>query len=267
MENKSFEEVIGSADAPFVNRLAAENTLVERQYAITHPSLPNYLALLGGDTFGITSDCTTCFVDAPNLVDALEAGGRTWTAYMEDLPSPCFLGDSAGGLLPGLLGRGGYALKHDPFLYFQDIRANPARCSHVVPLTQLDAALAAGRVPDFVWITPNLEHDTHDGPLSDGDSWLASLVPRIMASPAWRPGAWLIVTWDEGTTNAGCCGLAAGGHIATVIVRADGPTGVRVDQPTTHYTTLRTIEDVLNVAHVGKSAAPGVVSFAGLIGG
>src|SRR5579859_5328678 len=152
MENKEYGQLVGSNDAPFINQLAAQYTVVDHAYAITHPSLPNYLALLGGDTFGITADCTTCFVQGPNLVDSLEARGRSWKAYMEDMPSPCFTGTSAGG----------YALKHNPFLYFQNIRNNPGRCERIVPLSQLDQDFASGSVPDFVWISPNLIHAMHD---------------------------------------------------------------------------------------------------------
>jgi hypothetical protein len=258
MENKEYGQVIGSPAAPYLNRLAAENTLVEQSYAITHPSLPNYLALLAGNTFGVTSDCTDCFVDQPNLVDALEARGRSWRAYIEDLPAPCSLAAGTNGLAG--LGGEGYVLKHNPFFYFQDIRANPARCNRVVPLSQLDADLAGSHAPDFMWITPNLQHDTHDAPVADGDRWLADFLPRLFASPAWRTGALLIITWDEGTTDAGCCGgLAAGGHVPTVLVRAGGPHGVRVRDPTTHYSVLRTVEDLLHVDRLGVSASSGVL--------
>jgi hypothetical protein len=248
MENKEYDQVIGSSEAPFINALAQQYTLVSHAYAMTHPSLPNYLALLGGDTFGVTSDCTTCFLQMPNLVDSLEARGRSWKAYMEDLPSPCFVGDAAGE----------YALRHDPFLYFDDIRNTPARCQHVVPLTELGQDLDAESVPDFAWISPNLVHDMHDGSVETGDTWLAGFVPRLLASSAWKRGGTLILTWDEGTTDAGCCGVSGGGHIATIVVQPNGTAGARLDQPASHYSTLRTIEDLLQVDRVGQSAGDDV---------
>ena len=62
-------------------------------YAITHPSLPNYLALTGGSTFGIDSDCTDCRVpSATSLADQLSAAHLSWKAYMEDLPHACYRG-------------------------------------------------------------------------------------------------------------------------------------------------------------------------------
>lgn len=255
-ENKEYSEVVGHADAPYLNSLARRYTLADQYYAIDHPSLPNYLALLGGDTFGVTSDCTGCFVDRPNLVDQLEAAGRTWKSYQENLPAPCFLGAQAavaGGALGSLVMA--YALKHNPFLYFRDIRDNPERCRRVVPLSQLQADLDQQRVPNFVWITPNLQHSMHDASLATGDAWLAAFLPHILESEAWRQGGLLLITWDEGTSDAGCCGGARGGRVATLIVSPDAPPGTRLSTPASHYSTLRTIEELWHLPYLGRSVA------------
>lgn len=184
MENSEYTEIIGNKDFPYLNGLAAQYTVADSYYAISHPSLPNYLALLAGHTFGITTDCTSdCFRDDRNLVDALEAKEKTWRSYQEDLPSACFDGDAAGD----------YALKHNPFLYFEDIRNDPQRCDQVVPFTEFVPDLEVDRVPDFVWITPNLQHDMHDGSKEQGDRWLAQVVPEIFASAAWQEGAILFI--------------------------------------------------------------------------
>ena len=127
IENAEYPEVIGSPSAPYINSLAGRYGLATQSYAVTHPSLPNYLALTSGSTHGIDSDCTSCSVSAPNIVDQLEAAGLTWKAYMEDLPHPCFLGASAGG----------YAKKHDPFAYYVDIASDRARCERIVPFSAL----------------------------------------------------------------------------------------------------------------------------------
>ncbi len=248
MENKEYGQIIGNPDAPYLNELAARYALATRSYAVTHPSLPNYLALLGGDTFGVTSDCTSCLVDQTNLVDQLEARRKTWRAYMEGLPQPCFLGPSAGD----------YALKHDPFLYFRDIRDNPARCDQVVPLTRFAADLAAGTLPDFAWVTPNLQHDMHDGSVVDGDRWLAAVVPAILTSTAWRQDGLLLITWDEGNSDAGCCDLAAGGHVPTLVIATNGTPGARLATPVSHYSVLRTIEDAWGLDHLSHSGDPSV---------
>src|ERR1700736_4451544 len=127
MENHEYGAVIGSAEAPYINSLAATYGLATNYYGASHPSLPNYLALTAGSTFGIASDCTTCYVNATNIADQVESSGRSWKAYIEDMPTPCFTGASSGN----------YAMKHNPFMYYNDIRNNPGRCgTHVVPFTQ-----------------------------------------------------------------------------------------------------------------------------------
>ena len=112
-------------------------------YAIRHPSLPNYLALTGGSTFGIDSDCTDCSVPGSGIAGQLTAPGLTWKGYMEDLPHPCFTGAGAGN----------YAKKHDPFVYYRAIVRDPHACRNVVPLRQLASDERAGHLP-----TLSLDH-------------------------------------------------------------------------------------------------------------
>ncbi len=253
MENKEYSDIIGSREAPYINSLARDYGLAERSYAITHPSLPNYLALLSGSTQGITTDCEDCSIDAPNLVDQLEAHRRTWRSYQEDLPSPCFNGPGSVGLLDRLRGLA-YVRRHNPFAYFESIQGNPLRCRNIVPMTGFSNDLKSSFVPDFVWITPNLRHDMHDGSIAEGDSWLQSTVPDILASSAWKDGGVLIVTWDEGRTNVGCCGNAAGGHIPTIVAASSGKRGFASPVPITHYSVLRTIEEAWGLGLLGHAA-------------
>src|SRR3989475_8912185 len=193
MENHEYSSVIGRPDAPYVNNLVATYGLATNYFAASHPSLPNYLALTAGSTFGIASDCTTCFVNATNIADQVESSGRSWKAYMEDMPTPCYMGASAGN----------YAMKHNPFMYYTDIRNNAARCAaHVVPFTQFGVDMSAGQLPNFVWITPNMCNDTHDCSVSTGDAWLGTVVPRIIGSAAFRNGGGLFLTLGEGARQA-----------------------------------------------------------------
>ena len=157
MENKEYSDVLGNAAAPYLNGLARRYGVATQSFAISHPSLPNYLALTSGSTHGITSDCTSCSVRAPNIVDQLTNAGISWKAYLEGYPAPCFTGASAGD----------YAKRHNPFIYYNDIAGNPARCSHLVGFGALTADLRAGRLPTFAWITPNLCDDTHDCGVAD----------------------------------------------------------------------------------------------------
>jgi hypothetical protein len=241
MENEESPSIIGNGSAPYINGLAKSSGLATQYYSITHPSLPNYLALTAGSTFGISSDCTTCWVSATNLADQVEASGRSWKAYLEDMPSACFVGDA----YP-------YMQKHNPWIYFNDIRTNAVRCNaRVVPFSQLGSDLAGGSVPNYVWITPNMCNDMHDCSIATGDSWLSQHVPAILNSTAFRNGGVLFITWDEGSTNAGCCTNAAGGQVATLVISPLARTGFQSGVPETHYSLLRTIEDSWNLPRLG----------------
>src|SRR5689334_3990280 len=195
MENHAYGEIIGSSAAPYVNSLLPSAALATSYTAVAHPSLPNYLALSGGSTFGITSDCTTCWISATNIADNLESSGSTWKAYMESMPSACYVGDA----YP-------YAQKHNPFVYYNDIRGNSTRCrAHDVPYSQLATDLAStSTTPNYAFITPNMCNDMHDCAVATGDSWLKSQVPVILGSPAFKTQhSLLAITWDEDDSSAG----------------------------------------------------------------
>jgi hypothetical protein len=244
MENEESGSIIGNPAASYINSLASTYGLASNYYAVSHPSLPNYLALTAGSTFGIASDCTTCYVGATNIADQVEASGRSWKAYMEDMPSACFTGGWSGG----------YAMKHDPFMYFDDIRTNMGRCAaHVVPFTQFWGDMASGRVPNYVFITPNMCNDMHDCSVATGDGWLRGVVPAIMNSAAFRNGGALFITWDEGSSAAGCCGDAAGGRVATLVISPMAIGGYRSGAAETHFSLLRTIEDAWHLGHLGAA--------------
>jgi phosphatidylinositol-3-phosphatase len=245
MENEAYDKVLGNPDVPYINNLAQQYAVADNYYGITHPSLPNYIAATSGDTQGITSDCTNCFVDAPNIVDQLEAAGKSWKGYMESMPSPCFVGDS----------KPLYRQKHNPFIYFDDIRNNPARCEKIVPFTQFDADLQAGAVPDYAWITPNMCNDIHDCSLATGDAWLQTWVAKILASPAWQQNGALFLTFDESDHSDGssCCTYAMGGHVLTLVISPLAKPAYRSQVAYDHYSLLRTIEQAWGMPLLGKA--------------
>lgn len=317
MENHATNEIIGNtSDAPYLNQLAGQYGVAMRYFGVTHPSLPNYLAATSGDFQGIWDDCkaaasTTCapqefgpdasytnkmelltpdeiasathkphMFDDQNVVDQLEAHHMTWKAYMQSIPSVGFTGEYApvdtvqGQQVPRKL----YAVKHNPFFYFSDIRNNPARMQLVVPFTQFAQDITSSNVPNFVWISPDQCNDMHGlapanamapsvnipdcaSPASGldhkvialGDKFISTVVPMIMHSPAWQEGSALVIVWDEDdyAGMAGCCksptgvgGIILGGANAPAIIITSKGSHHMVVSGTSynHYSLLGTIE-------------------------
>jgi hypothetical protein len=224
MENRAYPEAMAQ---PYTARLAARYAVATDYHAVSHPSLPNYLALTAGSTFGITDDGYHA-LPAGGIGSQLTARGIPWRAYMEGMTRGC--GDSP---YP-------YAVKHNPFAYYS------GGCpSNVVPLTALDADLASG-TQGFSWITPDMCHDGHDCSSRQADDFLAGLVPRILASPAWQHGGLLLIVWDEDDGSSG--------NRVPAIVVGDGLTRHETGQRHDHYSLLATVEDRLGVPRLGQAA-------------
>jgi hypothetical protein len=235
LENRELGEVIGNPEAPFINRLARRGSLAERYFGVTHPSLPNYLALLGGSTFGVKEDCVDCSFGGPNLGQQLSARGISWRAYMEGMPEPCFQGSEAGP----------YVKRHNPFLYFRSISERPGRCARVVPISRLGADLLRSSLPAFAWIQPGLCHGGHDCDLRTVDDYVRGLLPPLERRLA--PNGFLVLTFDEGTSDRGCCGSPGGGRVATILVGPRVRSGARLRQTFDQYSLLATIEDAFGL--------------------
>ena len=262
---------------------------------ITVPPYHQVLAPQGGCVFPAS---------IPTLGNQLSAAKRSWTAYLEDMgnnPSRDRTVATAHGPACGHPGTWGidhtqsatttdqYAAKHQGFMYFRSVTADAAYCAaHVLSLRPLLSDLAAAqKTPAFSWISPNLCDDGHDAPCVTGqpgglrqiDTFLAHWVPLIMASPAYKDGGLILITFDEGSTKTACCGENSGfssSHPSTLSPGLGGPGGGDVGlvalsafiKPGTvstvaynHYSLLRTIEDIFGLSHLGDAAMPQVKSF------
>lgn len=244
LENHDYRAVVGAGDAPYINHLIASGGLATDAYGQSHPSLPNYLALIAGSTFGITSDCTQCMVSGPTIVDQLQQKHLSWRAYMESMPSPCYAGAGVDS---------GYARKHDPFLYFPQIAGDARTCADVMPMTAMLGELDAAAPPDYVFAVPNLCDDGHDCDLSVTDGWMAHTMPAVLSSRWYADNGVVIVTWDEGTAGS-CCNGADGGHIVTLVLSHVTPPGARMSQPVDHAGTLRTVEALFGLPYLADAA-------------
>ena len=223
MENRSYDQAITGT---YTAALASQYAVATNYHGVSHPSLPNYLALTSGSTYGITDDG---FHPLPSggIGAQLNSAGISWRAYMEGMGADCMGGGNR------------YALKHDPFPYYGN--ACPPQ---VVPFTQFDADMS-GDVPQFVWITPDLCNDGHDCTTSVADQWLSTTVPKILATNAWQSNGLLLITWDEGEDSAN--------HVLTLVIRPN-PTTHSSGRLYDHYSLLAAVEDSLGVARLGQAS-------------
>ena len=241
MENRNYSSVIGNSDQPATNALAKDYGLATDDFAFGHPSLPNYLDLISGSSHGVTDDnppSSHSFGSSPTLATQLVAAGFTAKAYAEDLPADP-TNDS-----------GNYAVRHFPWEYF----SNPPPT--IADSTQLMGDLNAPAPPDFVWYTPNLINDEHDGTDQQGDNFLSSFIPAVQATNWYKSGGQIIITWDESATD----NTNGGGQVPTIVVSAALKAAPL--QATSFVDTqgiLHSIEDTYGLAHLGGSSADGTI--------
>ena len=266
MENTTLatlENAINNNQAPNLKGWQGQYATGADYHGVSHPSLPNYIALTSGDTQGIGCDCgakpgqgtcypvlDVCFTCSCNqavtghLGDQLEAASKSWKDFGEDMGTPCNFTDS-----------GNYVARHNPFVYYDNVRTNTARCNaHVVDYKTFDPTKADA----FSFIAPNLVDDMHDGTppanYTAGDAWLGKNVPPILASTAYKNGGLLVIVWDEDDSSGGIGGTT------------DDPVGIWVFSPFAksggfvakskydHYSLLATFEDGLDLGRIGKAA-------------
>jgi len=231
MENEESTSIIGNASAPYINGLANTYGLATNYTAVAHPSEPNYLALWGGSTFGISDD-SVHNIRARNLSNQLAARGRTWHVYAQDLPRTCSTASAAWGRVDLTGAAGWYVRKHEPAISFTNISRSLIQCSRITRLSAFSPTAA-----NFELIVPNLTNDMHDGSVAQGDAFLRSFVPRITGRASFA-NSLLVITWDEGSTS-----LGGGGRVATIVISPREKGRYQSATAHNHYSLVRTIEN------------------------
>jgi phosphatidylinositol-3-phosphatase len=226
-ENRAYADVIGNANAPYINGLAASGTLLTGSYGVIHPSEPNYLALFSGSTHGLSDDSCPHSYASRSLGSQLRAHGLRFAAYSQSLPSVGYMGCTSGG----------YARKHAPWTNFTNLPAQVGKPMGAFPADYT-------RLPRVSFVVPDLKHDMHDGTVAQADTWLSRQLSGY-ATWAGTHNSLLIVTWDEDDRSADnhVPGVIAGAHVARMSY-----TG-KVD----HYTVLRTIEAACGLPALGQA--------------
>ena len=307
LENENYDTTFGKdSKAPYLAKtLVSKGQLLTHYFGIAHFSLPNYIAMISGQGPNpqTQTDCqfyndftpgvigadgqamgTGCVYPAAvkTVADQLKAKGLSWGGYAEDMANVPTEAQTCRhpeiGMRDGTqsaTAESQYAARHNPFMYFHSIIDSPDCAKYSVDLKRLPATLSAGDTPNFVFITPDLCSDGHDGTCADPkqkggfegiDAFLSTWVPKIMASPAYRSGGLLVIAFDESESGAeSCCvddapnspnpGLTSqgpgGGRTGAVLLSPYIKAGTRNDKPYNHYSLLRSVEDIFGLAPLG----------------
>src|SRR2546422_4176707 len=221
MENHNLNEIYGPA--PYMTQLADQYAFSEGWSSITNPSQPNYIALIGGSTFGVSGDGTHPNLNPPPTVDLLENAGKTWNAFAEDASgSGCGLNPPRGE-------------DHFPFLSFTTITGNSSRCANLLPGSSNEVLAAFNAGTNFIWLTPNDCNNMHSCSVAQGDAWLASWVPALLAAMVGKKAA-LMITFDEGYTTPPYVFTSFSGPAANLAFKSSASY--------THYSFIKLLEDV-----------------------
>jgi phospholipase C len=242
MENHSASQIFDSPKTPYISRVARSCGRAVNYRAITHPSLPNYIAMTAGSNGGLTTDCNACRTNVPDIFRQLVRRGRAWRGFAESMPSPCFRADS-----------GRYLMRHNPAVYFRHL-AGTCRTSDLPMGTPargaLRRALRQNMLPAYAFLTPDACHDMHDCPKAAGDAWLRSWLPMILANRSYRNGQMAVfLTFDEG--------VGTDQRVATIVLSPYIEAGTVSRGHFTHYSLLRTTENLLGLpllAHARQAA-------------
>ena len=229
MENHDLADIYGPAT--YMTQLADQYGLAQHWESITNPSQPNYIALIGGSTFGVSGDGNSPNLNHPTIVDIIENSGHTWKAFAEDASgSGCGLNPPRGE-------------DHFPFLSYTTVTGNPSRCANLLPgsSTEVIAALNAGT--NFIWLTPNDCNNMHSCSVSTGDSWIQSWVPQLLTAMNGKRAA-LMLTYDEGYANPPL--------VYTAFIGPAAKAAYKSSTSFIHYSFIKLLEDVWGGGNLGQ---------------
>ncbi len=220
---------------PYTFGLAKKYGYATRYRAITHPSLPNYLAIAGGKTYGVQDDADPAAhrLAGRSVFGQALARGRSAALYAQSMPTRCATSSSDP-----------YAVKHNPWAYF--VRERRGCRAHDLPMGRFAGDVKAGTLPRVGMVIPDLDHDAHDGTLKKADTWFRSAMSKVFAGPDWRSGHLAVVlTADEDDR-------AHGNRVLTVVIHRSQRNHV-VEKRLDHYSLTRLYDEVAHLPYLNRA--------------
>jgi len=269
LENASRALVLQNA---YMKSLLEKGVFLSNAIGVTHPSQPNYILSVAGDTFGfngddsfwvapyITSTEPNSQLPVTSIVDLLESKGLTWKSYAENLqtsdivqppaimfppPDPPYppIGPNPAPDFDPL-----FARRHVPCLNFPNIVSNPARAANIVNAQDIESDLASGKLPNYSWFSPNLINDGHSTivggkvtsamPSSQTIDNIAAFLNSFLGDnplAKFPPSTLIVITFDESFPYSEY-------DIYTLLIGDMLKAGTSQSEPYNHYSLLRSIE-------------------------
>jgi hypothetical protein len=271
----------GASKMPYLSSLRGQGELLENYSLVSSSALPNYIAMTSGQppNAATRGECSTnadfptaakpgsdgvvagdaCVypVTTPSIADQIASAGLVWHAYLEDMAKPCDR-PPPGAADPTATAKSGYVTRHNPFAYYHSLIDVGDCTANDLPLTQLPTDLGkATSTPNFAFVAPNLCHGGVEVPCAGGeaggpagsDAWLATIVPQIVSSPAYRADGLIAITFGETVPKD----AADSARVGTLLLSPFLTGGATRSEPFDPYSLLRSVQDVFKVKHYARA--------------
>ncbi|KAJ5118045.1 hypothetical protein N7448_004308 [Penicillium atrosanguineum] len=244
LENEDYSAAIKDTNLAY---LASLGITLTNYFAITHPSQPNYVAAVGGNTFGIADDSTHYISSSTKtIVDLLEDAGVSWSVYQEDMPYSGFEANYANQKT----GANDYMRKHNPLMSYNSVTSNTDRLAKSKNFTMFYEDLDNNKLPQWMFITPNMTNDGHDSSLATAGTWSRNFLTPLLSNENFNTDSTLIIlTFDEGLTigTNQIYAVLLGGAVSSAKV------GTKDNTAYNHYSLLKTVETNWDLGNLGEN--------------
>ncbi|KAJ5432293.1 uncharacterized protein N7458_011449 [Penicillium daleae] len=244
LENENYSAAIKDSNLAY---LASLGITLTNYFAITHPSQPNYVAAVGGSTFGVADDNTHYISSSTKtIVDLLEGAGVSWSLYQEDMPYSGFEANYANQKT----GANDYMRKHNPLMSYNSVTSNTDRLAKSKNFTMFYEDLNNNELPQWMFITPNMTNDGHDSSLAAAGTWSRNFLTPLLSNKSFNTDRTLIIlTFDEGLTTGTnqVYAVLLGGAVSSTKVGTTDNTAYN------HYSLLKTVETNWALGNLGEN--------------